>query len=49
MFEEPLLKIAIDQIFGDALSIDNNYLFKEIPSPLDELKERIIIDDKIIE
>ena len=47
--EEPLLKIAIDQIFGDALSIDNNYLFKEIPSPLDELKERIIIDDKIIE
>ena len=46
--EEPLLKIAIDQIFGDASSIDNDYLFKEIPSPLDELKERIIIDDKII-
>ena len=46
--EEPLLKIAIDQIFGDASSIDNEYLFKEIPSPLDELKERIIIDDKII-
>ena len=47
--EEPLLKIAIDQIFGNASLIDNNYLFKEIPSPLDELKERIIIDDKIIE
>ena len=47
--EEPLLKIAIDQIFGDASSIYNEYLFKEIPSPLDELKERIIIDDKIIE
>ena len=46
--EEPLLKIAIDQIFGNASLIDNNYLFKEIPSPLDELKERIIIDDKII-
>ena len=47
--EEPLLKIAIDQISGDASSIDNNYLFKEILSPLDELKERIIIDNKIIE
>ena len=47
--EEPLLKIAIDQIFGNASLIDNNYLFKEIPSPLDELKERIIIDDMIIE
>ncbi len=46
--EEPLLKIAIDQIFGNASLIDNNYLFKEIPSPLDEFKERIIIDDKII-
>ena len=46
--EEPLLKIAIDQISGNASLIDNNYLFKEIPSPLDELKERIIIDDKII-
>ena len=47
--QEPLLKIAIDQISGDASSINNNYLFKEIPSPSDVMKERIIIDDKIIE
>ena len=47
--EEPLLKIAINQISGDVSSINNNYLFKEIPSPFDELKESIIIDDKIIE
>ena len=47
--EEPLLKIAINQISGDVSSINNNYLFKEIPSPFDGLKERIIIDDKIIE
>ena len=47
--DEPLLKIAIDQISGDASSINNNYLFKEIPSPSDVMKERIIIDDKIIE
>ena len=46
---EPLLKIAIDQITGDASSIDNNYQFREIPSPLDVLKERIIIDDNVIE
>ena len=46
--EEPLLKIAIDQISGDASLINNNYLFKEIPSPYDLLKERIIIDDKKI-
>ena len=47
--QEPLLKIAIDQISGDASSINNNYLFKEIPSPSDIFKERIIIDNKIIE
>ena len=47
--EEPLLKIAIDQISGNASLINNNYLFKEITSPIDVLKERIIIDDKIIE
>ena len=47
--EEPLLKIAINQISGDVSSINNNYLFKEIPSPFDELKESIIIDDEIIE
>ena len=46
--EEPLLKIAIDQISGDAMSIENNYLFKEISTPKDELKEKIIIDDIII-
>ena len=46
--EEPLLKIAINQISGDAISIENNYLFKEISSPEDELKEKIIIDDIII-
>ena len=46
--EEPLLKIAIDQISGDAISIENNYLFKEISTPKDELKEKIIIDDIII-
>ena len=46
--EEPLLKIAIDQISGDAISIENNYLFKEISNPKDELKEKIIIDDIII-
>ena len=46
--EEPLLKIAIDQISGDAISIENNYLFKEISTPEDELKEKIIIDDIII-
>jgi C-terminal processing protease CtpA/Prc len=46
--EEPLLKIAIDQISGDAVSIENNYLFKEISTPKDELKEKIIIDDIII-
>tara|TARA_X000000950_G_scaffold258759_1_gene326544 strand:- start:274 stop:1104 length:831 start_codon:yes stop_codon:yes gene_type:complete len=46
--DEPLLKIAIDQISGDAISIENNYLFKEISTPKDELKEKIIIDDIII-
>ena len=46
--EEPLLKIAIDQISGDAISIENNYLFEEISNPKDELKEKIIIDDIII-
>ena len=46
--EEPLLKIAINQILGDAISIENNYLFKEISTPKDELKEKIIIDDIII-
>ncbi len=46
--EEPLLKIAIDQISGDAISIENNYLFKEISNPEDELKEKIIVDDIII-
>ena len=46
--EEPLLKIAIDQISGGAMSIENNYLFKEISTPKDELKEKIIIDDIII-
>ena len=46
---EPLLKIAIDQITGDASSIDNDFQFKEISSPLDVLKERIIIDDNDIE
>ena len=46
--EEPLLKIAIDQISGDAISIENNYFFKEISTPKDELKEKIIIDDIII-
>ena len=46
--EEPLLKIAIDQISGDAISIENNYLFKEISNPKDELKEKIIIDNIII-
>ena len=46
--EEPLLKIAINQILGDAISIENNYLFKEISTPEDELKEKIIIDDIII-
>ena len=46
--EEPLLKIAIDQISGDAISIENNYLFKEISNPKDELKEKIIIDNIIM-
>ena len=46
--EEPLLKIAIDQISGDAISIENNYLFKEISTPKDELKEKIILDEIII-
>ena len=46
--EEPLLKIAINQISGDAISIENNYLFKEISTPKDELKEKIIIDNIII-
>ena len=46
--EEPLLKIAIDQISGDAISIENNYLFKEISTPKDALKEKIILDEIII-
>ena len=46
--EEPLLKIAIDQISGDAISIENNYLFKEISTPKDEVKEKIILDEIII-
>ena len=46
--EEPLLKIAIDQISGDAISIENNYLFKEISTPKDEIKEKIILDEIII-
>ena len=46
--EEPLLKIAINQISGDAMSIENNYLFKEISTPKDEIKEKIILDEIII-
>ena len=46
--EEPLLKIAIDQISGDAISIENNYLFNEISTPKDEIKEKIILDEIII-
>lgn len=46
--EEPLLKIALDRISGDAISIENNYFFKEISTPKDKLKEKIIIDDIII-
>ena len=46
--EEPLLKIAINQILGDAISIENNYLFEEISTPQDKLKEKIIVDDIIM-
>ena len=46
--EEPLLKIAIDQISGGAISIENNYFFKEISTPKDEIKEKIILDEIII-
>ena len=46
--EEPLLKIALDRISGDAISIENNYMFKEISNPKDKFKEKIIIDDIII-
>ena len=49
VYKRQLLKIAIDQITGDASSIDNYFQFREIPSPLDVLKERIIIDDNDIE
>ncbi len=45
---EDHLKIAIDQISGDAISIENNYLFKEISTPKDEIKEKIILDEIII-
>ena len=46
--EEPLLRIALDQISGDLISIENNYFFKEISTPKDELNEKIIKDNMII-
>ncbi len=46
--EEPLLRIALDQISGELISIENNYFFKEISTPKDELNEKIIKDNMII-
>ena len=47
--EEPLLKIAINQINGNAQSIISSDDYKEIEKPNEELFQRIIIEDKIIE
>ena len=47
--EEPLLKIAIDQIMGNTSSSISTNNYKEIEKPNEEFFQRIIIDDKIIE
>lgn len=47
--EEPLLKIAINQINGNAQSIISSDDYKEIEKPNEELFQRIIVEDKIIE
>ena len=48
--EEPLLKIAIDQISGNTSSIiSSGDSYKQINKPDEEFFQRIIIDDKIIE
>jgi C-terminal processing protease CtpA/Prc len=47
--EEPLLKIALDQITGNISSIIRNDNYKEVNKPNEDFFQQIIIDDKIIE
>jgi C-terminal processing protease CtpA/Prc len=47
-YEEPLLKIAIDQITGNYSTSNINENYKEIAKPNEEFYQRIIIDKKII-
>ena len=47
--DEPLLKIAIDQINGNYSSILNSENYKEIAKPDEDFLQRIIVEDKIIE
>ena len=47
-YEEPLLKIAIDQITGNYSTSNINENYKEIAKPNEEFYQRIIFDKKII-
>jgi C-terminal processing protease CtpA/Prc len=47
--DEPLLKIAIDQINGNYSSILSSENYKEIAKPDEDFLQRIIVEDKIIE
>ncbi|MDG1247565.1 MAG: S41 family peptidase, partial [Flavobacteriaceae bacterium] len=47
--EEPLLKIALDQITGNISSSISNNNYKEVKKPNEDFFQQIIIEDKIIE
>ena len=47
--EEPLLKIALDQIIGNVPSSISNNNYKEVKKPNEDFFQQIIIEDKIIE
>jgi hypothetical protein len=47
--EEPLLKIALDQITGNISSSISNNNYKEVKKPNEDFLQQIIIEDKIIE
>ena len=48
-YNEPLLKIAIDQINGNYSLIFSSENYKEIAKPDEDFLQRIIVEDKIIE
>lgn len=47
--EEPLLKIALDQITGNISSSISNNNYKEVKKPNEDFFQQIIVKDKIIE